>query len=81
MAERLSWATRLERAEKRGRFFDTEKDLADRWTTCAIGERNDWTWAHRTHEETNLGVQFRDAIVTDNIAEAKLIYQEIVALP
>ena len=87
MAKRLSWATRLERAEKRGRFNAYEMDLAFRsWHTCAIGEKHGWhvDWENISDIpplELSLGTQFSQAVQRQDIAEAKRIYSEIVALP
>ena len=82
MSKRLSWAIRLERAEKRGRFFMVDKDLANEWPTCAIGEKHGGKFSTgRNMTEVRLGNEFWHAVDRDDIAEAKRIYQEIVALP
>lgn len=36
------WATRIAEAERRGYFSKEDAALADAWTTCAVGERNDY---------------------------------------
>lgn len=39
MATSKSWADRIKAAEKRGTFTTGDKDLSDRWRTCAVGEQ------------------------------------------
>ena len=89
MSKRLSWAVRLERAEKRGRFTDKDVELAF-WSfiTCAIGERHNWKLQRKddwdwdiTEQEFKLGGDFGYAVNEQDIPDAKRIYQEIMALP
>lgn len=92
MTKRLSWAVRIERAEKRGKFNQQDKDLARGWTFCAVGERHGfipeddwWNWGRKSEteqQEITLGNAFADAVCeANNIPEAKRIYTEIQALP
>lgn len=81
VARYTSWAVRIERAEARGRFTSRDKDYACDWPHCAIGERH----GHVPHipdgEELTFGLLFTDAVIHDDIAKAKSIYAEILALP
>ena len=87
MSKRLSWATRIERAEKRGRFTETDRKYAIDWSSCAIGERHDWVTNFKpsqqdfTRHESDLGIAFEIAIHRQDIAKAKRIHAEIQALP
>ena len=88
MSKRLSWAVRLERAEKRGKFTDFEIQRAGEYLTCAIGERHSFPQGDEdefhstlTKEETELGYEFYYMMTKQNIPEAKRIYAEIQALP
>ena len=82
MTKRLSWLTRIERAEKRGKFLPIELGLASMWRTCAIGEQHGYPWACAlTDDEERLGVAFCRAVETDDLTKARTIYEEIKALP
>ncbi len=96
MAKRLSWAVRIERAEKRGKFTEFEHDLANKdWRTCAVGEKHNWpsslSWGGPDYvgvsdpalstSEYGLGTAFGNAVCDDDIPEAKRLYAEIMALP
>lgn len=44
MAKRYKlWSDRLAAAEKRGKFTEREHDWSQDWTTCAVGERHNYT--------------------------------------
>jgi hypothetical protein len=87
MATRLSWAERIERAKKRGRFTPKEVFWAEySWRTCAIGERHHWPTDHSFEpemhtEEFRLGDLFGHAVEDQDIEEAERIYAQIQALP
>ncbi len=86
MAKRLSWAVRLERAEKRGRFTGQEHEWADTWNTCAVGEFNGWPSSRRLPKDTSpeleqLGFLFMYAVNADDVEKAASIYQQIQELP
>ena len=85
MAKRKSWALRIEAAEKRGRFTEQDKDKAQSWNTCAVGERHGWPsgliFTELRREEINLGGHFLHVVVRDDFAEAKRLYLAIQALP
>lgn len=88
MTRRLSWAVRLERAEKRGKFTEFEVGQAMNYLTCAIGERHSFPRIDEdrfqsilTKQELDLGYLFYYMLFKDNIPEAKRIYAEIQALP
>jgi hypothetical protein len=95
MSKRLSWATRIERAKKRGHFTAYEVRLSRSWMTCAIGERNgyelpegaggSWTLASAIafaeSAEGKLGMSFMYSVQRDAIEDAERIYAEIQALP
>lgn len=89
MTKRLSWAVRLERAEKRGKFTQQEIDLAGDWTKCAVGERHNFPkesayaddFLYESTQEGRLGIEFMYAVQNGNIPKAKRIYAGIQALP
>jgi len=83
MAKQLSWAVRIERAEKRGRFTAEEISLArDSWRTCAVGEKHGWLWDYeRSEDEWTLGDKFGLAVAEQDFTEARQLYEEIMALP
>ena len=87
MSTRLSWAVRLERAEKRGRFTETDGKYAIDWSSCAIGERHDWEKNFKpskqdfTRRESDLGLAFESAVHHQDIPRAQRLYAEIMALP
>ena len=85
MAKRLSWAVRLERAKARGKFTQAERDYANSWMTCAVGEKHHWSTTYKTDKwyetrEYKAGMEFLSAVKADNIPEAKRLYAEIMAL-
>ncbi len=84
MTKRLSWAVRLEQAEKRGKFTQKDKELAGNFMTCAVAERHSYpkNWYDKTDEEYGLGLDFTSAVSEGgDIPEAKRIYQLIQELP
>ncbi len=86
---RLSWAVRLERAEKRGKFTEQEVSYAGSWLSCAVGERHgyprkpgyQYITEFRDSPEYRLGLEFDTAVYDQDIPEAKRIYQLIQELP
>lgn len=34
----MNWKKRIERAKKKGKFNATDRELAESWNTCAVGE-------------------------------------------
>ena len=86
MAKRLSWAVMLERAGKRGKFTQIERDYASSWMTCAVSERHHWSidvehmdeWYETREYEA--GIEFLRAVNDDDIPAAKRLYAEIMAL-
>ena len=82
MTKRLSWETRITRAEKRGKFLRIDLGLASMWLTCAIGEQRGYKRpCDLTDDEDRLGVAFCRAVETDDLTKARTIYEEIKALP
>lgn len=85
MTKRLSWAIRIERAEKRGKFTEQEHNWSTEWMTCAVGEKHNFPRTddyveHVDDTEIDLGVLFMRKVLDNNIPEAKRIYAEIQAL-
>lgn len=86
MSKRTSWAVRIERAEKRGKFLTRELVWAADWTSCAVGEKHQFprkdTYSYKLpSDEEKLGVEFMYAVQSQDISEAKRVYAEIQALP
>lgn len=85
MTKRLSWLTRIEQAEKRGRFTAVEQhELAAAWNRCAVGERHHWPKNEEfalTIEEDDLGMHFLDAVRINDFPAARRFYEEIMAQP
>lgn len=94
MAKRKSWALRIDAAEKRGRFTKQEVKWArDNWCTCAVGEHRgfpalmNWDWGPdwgpdgSEEGEYKMGYAFGYAVMANNFAEARRLYEAIMALP
>jgi len=81
---RLSWAVRLERAEKRGKFLAKDYELASSFLTCAVGEKTHGKF-HVINDiykpAYRLGMEFYAKVKDQDIPEAKRIYQLIQELP
>ena len=83
----MDWNARLTRAEKRGKFTRTDRDLGRPWTSCAVGEHSGCydVGKFMTEGEPNanglfhLGIDFSVALRHDDIAEARRIYDRIQA--
>lgn len=89
MSKRLSWAIRIEQAEKRGRFTTVDIRLAESFLTCAIGERHNGRFPtldayqsnHPLNREYILGMHFFTEVKNQSLTEARRLYEEIQALP
>ena len=90
---KLSWKTRLKRAEVSKVFTTNDKVCAGSWDRCVVGEfrrANPKSKYYRGGQDYNrwyytidnrmfsLGYAFDDAVRYDNIEDASKIYNEIV---
>lgn len=93
MARRFKpWSERITAAEKRGKFTDREIDIARSWTTCAVGEKRNYSEAimkldndafdkFMETQECKLGLSFSWAVDAHDFTNAERLYEEIMALP
>ena len=83
MTKALTWAERLTRAEKRGRFLKTDFTQAADWFTCAVGEHqplfNEYGGCPEDEELRTIGVEFTGTVEENNLPEARRIYDAIQA--
>lgn len=84
----LSWKQRIERAEVKGKFSQSAKDMAEQWPHCAVGEKvetegldpittSDLIWAGNHNYLRDLGMAFTNAVNSDDVKRAKRIYKKI----
>ena len=69
----MKWITRIRKALKRKKFTEQDKDLAQSWNTCAVGELDvivNW-------ELQLLGSNFYHAVKQDKTRAALIIYNKI----
>lgn len=70
------WSSRLARAVKRGCFTRKDEELAENWTTCAVGERFGDLPDGDTELE-RIGMRFYRAVHRNQVAAAVKAYGEI----
>ena len=84
---RLSWQTRIHRAEREHGFQDDDRIASGDWALCAVGEHrglkpDDIYMGERLSvEEKRLGTEFEGAVKADDFAGAQRILDEIRTLP
>lgn len=83
-----TWAERIAEAEKFGTFTSADKDLADSWPTCKVGECHadlpdpsrvdlyDFVFKNELGL-ARLGHDFNTAVLANDAAQAKRIAAEI----
>lgn len=80
------WIRRIHEAEKRGRFTDTDKDLANQWCTCAVGEGTRlrglpiYTAVVTNDTLRTVGLQFVDDVMGDNVKSASGAYYRLLQI-
>ena len=86
---RQVWDVRIDKAIKRGRFINEDKEASGQWDCCSIGERDIipddqgmlWVMRNLRTEVIDLGNSFDNAVVADKVELAKKIHEQIKAIP
>jgi len=67
----MTWAERIELAEKTGTFTHWDRTRVAEWITCAVGEKHGLAWGEHSAELATLGMEFFHAVFANDIASAK----------
>lgn len=86
----ITWRQRIEAARSRGSFTEDDREDADLWGCCAVGEMVDLNPAlekdtidviAEDEDLHSLGMDFTHAVLSDNIDWASRVHEKIRTHP